>query len=406
MATKRKPPLPPTEQTLGPPAEPPTEAIQGEVMPRAQEQEAPASPIAQYNPTAAGLAAMRESYAGKVYDVDTPAGMRDAIAARRHLKEHRLALEALRKELKAPLVAQGKLVDSEAERIRLELERLEDPIDGQIKAAEQRKEEERERKEELRRQARVRITARITAIREVPFGLLQADLTKLHAALEGLKSFDDTDMDAMDVEEARRAQAASTAAVERLIETAREQQEERERIARDRAKLEADQADQRKRDQEAADARAKADAEAHADRERLAAEQKAKDDAAAEERRVKQEKEDAQREADAKAAADALAEQQKELQTARDAIEAENKARAQAEQDRQEEARKVREAEDAAQREREAQAAEAERQRRIRETNLSDAIADAISLLIELGQGEHVVTQTLSAAMVRTPEIS
>lgn len=54
--------------------------------------------IAEYSPTAASLAELRQKYANAVYDTSTPTGMAKAIAARRELREVRVNLEKLRKE--------------------------------------------------------------------------------------------------------------------------------------------------------------------------------------------------------------------------------------------------------------------------------------------------------------------
>lgn len=336
MATKKKPAIKNAEQATTP--------LQGEVMPRDAEQ--PATQIAAYNQTAAALAEMRQLYAGKTYDVATTAGMKDAVAARGALKSTRLKLESLRVELKAPLLQQGKLLDSEAEKIRLEIVALENPIDAQIKAQELVKEQEREAREEARRQARIRITARITAIRELPFGLLNADMPALAAGLDQLSVYDATDMDDMDKQEAERAIAASRSAVQRLIDVKREQQEEDERQARQRAALARQQEEQDERGRVAQAARDKADAEAKAERDRQAAEQKAKDDAAAEERRQQQQAEDEQRERDAQARREAD-------------------------------------------------------ERHIAGVSLFDAATEAAEFLFSLGQAEDIITLALQSALVR-----
>jgi len=95
--------------------------------------------IQEYSATEAALATFRQKYAQVVYAVTTPTGMRDALAARRELRECRVALETTRKRIKAPALEHCQQIDAEARRITAELVALEDPIDAQVKAEEQRR---------------------------------------------------------------------------------------------------------------------------------------------------------------------------------------------------------------------------------------------------------------------------
>ena len=95
--------------------------------------------VAEYRATEAGLAALRERLAGKVYDLTTTAGDAEARADRRELVTMRTGIERIRKDAKAPLLAQAKLLDDEAKRITEAILEVENPIDDQIKADEQRR---------------------------------------------------------------------------------------------------------------------------------------------------------------------------------------------------------------------------------------------------------------------------
>jgi len=99
--------------------------------------------VAEYSKTEAELSALREVCATTVYDVKTPSGMKQATSLRAKVRTLRTGVEKLRKEAKAPVLALGKLIDSEAERITAELLLLEKPIDEKIKAEEKRKSEEK-----------------------------------------------------------------------------------------------------------------------------------------------------------------------------------------------------------------------------------------------------------------------
>jgi colicin import membrane protein len=105
--------------------------------------------ITEYTETAAALAGFRQKYEKAVFPVATTDGMRKAIEARRELRDTRVALEKRRKEIKEPALRRCQLIDSEAKRITAELEALEEPIDAQIKAEEQRKENERRERERV-----------------------------------------------------------------------------------------------------------------------------------------------------------------------------------------------------------------------------------------------------------------
>lgn len=99
--------------------------------------------VAEFDRVALGLAELRKQYGGVVYDVTTTAGISDARAARAAIREPRYEIERIRKAAKAPILALGKKLDTEAARITSELLTLESPIDGAIKAEEERKERER-----------------------------------------------------------------------------------------------------------------------------------------------------------------------------------------------------------------------------------------------------------------------
>lgn len=106
------------------------------------------------NKVSAGIADLRARYAGVVFDVSTSKGMDEAKKARMAVREPRYAVEKIRKEQASRIRAAQVELNSVAERITNALREIEDPIDAQIKAEEERK--ERERQEAiLREQKRV-----------------------------------------------------------------------------------------------------------------------------------------------------------------------------------------------------------------------------------------------------------
>ena len=86
--------------------------------------------IAEYSPTAAGLADLAHRFKNVVFDVSTTKGDKEARAARLELVRLRTGLEAKRKELKAPALERSRLIDAEAKRITDAILLLEEPIDA------------------------------------------------------------------------------------------------------------------------------------------------------------------------------------------------------------------------------------------------------------------------------------
>lgn len=121
--------------------------------------------VAEFDRVAAGIAALREKYTGVIYDVKTTGGMKDAKDARLAIREPRYEVERIRKAAKAPILALGKKLDSEAARINGELEKLEAPIDQQIKTEEARKEAEREAKIAAEQKRVARLQERVAELR-------------------------------------------------------------------------------------------------------------------------------------------------------------------------------------------------------------------------------------------------
>lgn len=102
--------------------------------------------IVEYTETEAALASLREKHKGVVFDLTTTKGDKEARAARQELVRLRTGLDKLRLKLNAGDRARIERRNSEATRITSEIEALENPIDQQIKADEQRKEDERQAK--------------------------------------------------------------------------------------------------------------------------------------------------------------------------------------------------------------------------------------------------------------------
>lgn len=210
--------------------------------------------LTEFSRVEAGLAALRAKHANTVYEVTTTAGMDAAKAARAEIREPRFAVEKVRKAAKAPLLAIGRRIDAEAVRITEAILAIEEPIDGQIKAEEARKVAEREAKK----------AAEVERLRLEAAAKLKAEEERLAAERAAI------------AEERRKAEEA--AAAERAKLAAERAKAEAE-AAEAKREAEIELAAQRKA---IAEAKAKADREAAAERARLKADREAAERVAAE----------------------------------------------------------------------------------------------------------------------------
>lgn len=281
--------------------------------------------LAAFDKIGAGLNALRAAHPENlVVDVTTPAGMRDAIAARAAWRDPRVALEKARKAAKAPVLALGKQIDTFAASLEARLRIGEDNYDAQIQVEIERKAAEKKAAEEAEA-ARVQaikddIALHFTSKPARMFGKSAAEIGDAIARMEAHATggnFEDFREDAT---------TAKTHALE-ILRTmhskavAVEAEEERQRaLAAENARQAAELAEQRRQFEEQqertrAEQRQKEQAEAQerqaredaARREREALEEKRREAQAAEDRARKaaQDLEDARR-ADAQAEAERL----------------------------------------------------------------------------------------------------
>ncbi len=225
--------------------------------------------LVEFSAVEAGLAVLRNDYANVVYDVATTAGMNDAKAARVALREPRYEIERIRKSAKAPLLALGKKLDSDAARITAEIEKLEGPIDAQIKAEEGRKEAEKQ----------ARIEAEQKRVAEIQEGIEELRGCRMLTVLSGseliAEHISDTERLPVDVSffeeflpQAIDAKAAGLLWLHSLHDAAVAHEQEQDRIKAERVELDRLRAEQAKRD---AEERAKLAVEAEEQRKAHAA---------------------------------------------------------------------------------------------------------------------------------------
>jgi len=329
--------------------------------------------IAEFSQTEAGLAELRQQLAGYTPDCSTTAGDKQARQTRLALVQLRTTLEAKRKELKAPLVERGRLIDAEAKRITAEILSHEQPIDDAIRAGEAEREQRRLERERAEAARIAEINARIENIRALPVVYVAGTQDVLRDAINALRSSDlSAQFDTVHLPRAEEAKASALLGLERLLTQRVAADEEAERLRVERAELERlreEQAEaQRRADAEAAAARAEADRLAREERERQA-----------EADRVERERIAAE-----------IAERQRQLAEETQRLAEERLAL----QEREEAERRQKAQEEAARR-------VAEEQQRIEQATLVEAATAGRDLLVEIGMGDHLATRMLSAVLER-----
>lgn len=233
--------------------------------------------IAEYNETAAALAILREKYC-IIFDVTTTKGMNAAKEARAEVKGYRVALEKVRKEIKAPALERSRLIDEEAKRITAELLAIEEPIDEAIKAEERRKEDEKAAKAKAEATRLATIAARMSALRNLvgavanqPAAMISAELEKAQTLELSEAEYQEFMPDAIEaLNEARKdLQAALNTRLLYEAEQARIKAEQDAEAARMKAEREAQEAELKAK-REAMEAEFKAQRAAQEQQEREA----------------------------------------------------------------------------------------------------------------------------------------
>lgn len=275
--------------------------------------------IAEYSPTTAALAELRQRFGNIAFDLSTTKGDKEARAARLELVRLRTSLEAKRKELKAPALERSRLIDDEAKRITSAILELETPIDQQIQAAEQKREAERQAKIEAERQRVATLRARIEQITSVALRAVGKPAAEVEAKIKLLVGITIGPDFAEFKAEAEAAHADTLAKLRDMLAAAEAAEAEAARLAAERAELERLRAEQAERErverERMAAEQARIAAEQRAEAERLEAlAQQQRERLAAEEAAAR-----AEREAADKAAAAERAEQDRIAREAREA---------------------------------------------------------------------------------------
>lgn len=230
--------------------------------------------VAAINKVESGLAALRETYGGVIFEVTTSAGMEVARAARRAIREPRFEVERIRKAAKAPILALGKKLDAEAARITRELTLIEAPIDEVITAEEARKEREKEQRIAAELARTEEIQRRLDWMRDRPVkaaGKSSAEVLQMIDTLDGYL-VDETVFEER-LDDAKAVLDVSRAALRGLHVAALDSEAKAEQLKRDQEELAKLRAAEEERQRVAAEERAKQEAADKAKRDDDAARQ-------------------------------------------------------------------------------------------------------------------------------------
>ncbi|MGH8158405.1 MAG: hypothetical protein ACREPQ_09805 [Rhodanobacter sp.] len=236
--------------------------------------------VTEYTETAIALADLKHRFQNLVVDVSTPKGLKEAKSNVSELRSLRTGLEAKRKDLKAPLLEQGKLLDDEAKRITAEISALEEPLAIQVKAEETRIQHEELQRLEALRLRNEAILARIQGFRDLPATvagkpaiIISGQLTKLQETELVEEDFGEHYQTALDARDAVIGRLST------MLSAQKEHEAEQARVKADRERLEQLEREaeaRRKEDDVRAERdRAEADRLAQVERDRVAAEEAA-----------------------------------------------------------------------------------------------------------------------------------
>ncbi|MBR8657295.1 hypothetical protein KDH83_28660 [Achromobacter sp. Marseille-Q0513] len=319
--------------------------------------DAPAA-LAEFNPVQKGLAELRHELAGVQFDVTTTAGDKAARAARAKCVTIRTSAKKVYEGWNAPMLEKQRAMRALVTTITAEVEKIELPIDAQIKAEEQRRAEIKAAKEAAELARQQAIQERLDHIRDFATSAAGLSSAKIAAMRETLAEFPlTTELYEHRAGEAMQLHAEVVAKLDQMHAAALAQEQEAARLAAERAELE-----RQRQEQEAAAQRQREAEAAQLAKERAELEEQQRQlQAARDEENARQEAARAeQARKDAEAAA-ALKRQQDEIDRQRREFEAQQEAARRAEQEKEEAAAREQQEKEAAAR------AEAERAERARQ---------------------------------------
>lgn len=222
--------------------------------------------VAVFSPIEAVLTDVRQKYSNVVYDLTTTKGDKEARQARAELVKVRTSADKAYKDWNQPILEQQRIARDKVAYIKGEVDKLEKPIDDQIKADEDRREAERKAKAEAEVVRIKTIRDRINVIAGLPLAVISMGSEQISAVISDLSSMPlNEERFAEFLDEAVRLTEEMKIKLAEVRDAALAREQEAARIERERQELE--------------QARARQEAEAALERERLAREAQALEDA-------------------------------------------------------------------------------------------------------------------------------
>lgn len=195
--------------------------------------------LVQYTKTEAALADLRKKYQGATFDLTTTKGDKEARAARLELVSLRGMLEKRRKELKKPALEFGQKIDAEAERITGEIKALENPIDAQIVADENRRASEKAERDRIEAERIAAHQTKLAAMRGcvaraqgLPSARIAKGIEQVEAIMLGVTAWEEF------AAEAATAKQETLAAMRLMFDTAKAREDEDTRVEAQRVENE------------------------------------------------------------------------------------------------------------------------------------------------------------------------
>ncbi|MBY7923751.1 hypothetical protein KW453_15935 [Vibrio fluvialis] len=192
-------------------------------------QEVTQGKVTKYNDIDARLAELRATYGSEVPDASTKDGYQRAKDISKEMTTLRTSLESRRKDFKAPVLAFGKMIDSEAKRLTSEILAIEEPFKAAYRAVD---EEKKRVKEE--------IEARFTWIVGLVVSAKESDSSSIEKMIEDLAEYDvSKEMFGRRVDEAAQLVASTLESLTQVHVSTLEKEAEDRRIEAERLELEA-----------------------------------------------------------------------------------------------------------------------------------------------------------------------
>ena len=135
--------------------------------------------ITGYKDIDARLSELRETYGSEVPDASTKEGYDRSKSIAKEMTSARTSLESRRKEFKAPILALGKMVDSEAKRIQSEIIEIESPHKEAYKAV-----------DEVKAARKLAIQVKIDEIRDLPNKAIESHSSVIETMINNLADED------------------------------------------------------------------------------------------------------------------------------------------------------------------------------------------------------------------------